>query len=127
MAYAIPADVAAGFRPLTGDEASVAQTLLDRAERILLARVPSIPARIADLSLNVETVIDVEAAMVERVLRNPEAKKQEAIDDYSWTRDTALSSGSLYVSDDEVARLSPAITRSRSASVIRDLSDFVLP
>lgn len=121
MSYATAQDVAAGFRPLTDPEALIVPTLLDRAEAILLASVPSVDARIDGGSLSVQVVVAVEAAMVERVLRNPEGRRQESqsIDDYttSWTIDNAVSSGALYVSEAEVALLSPPAGRKLAGSV----------
>lgn len=117
MAYALTSDVADGFRALTDAEDSVAQTLLERAERLLIGRIPTLAARVTAETLDVQTVIDVEAAMVERVLRNPDGKKQEAIDDYSWTRDNAVSAGLLYVTEDEIARLLPTRARARSVTL----------
>ena len=121
MAYAAPQDVAAGFRPLTDAEALIVPTLLDRAEAILLATVPSATGRVDSGSLSVAVVVAVEAAMVERVLRNPDGRRQESqsIDDYttSWTIDNAVSSGALYVSEAEVALLSPPAVRQWAGSV----------
>ena len=121
MPYANPGDVAGGFRPLTDAEALIVPTLLDRAEAILLATVPSVPARLTAGTMSVEVLVAVEAAMVERVLRNPGGRRQESqsIDDYttSWTIDTAVSSGALYVSDGEVALLSPPAVRRWAGSV----------
>lgn len=117
MAYAEPSDVAGGFRDLTDEEVQRTYTLLDRAERLLTSRIPTIAARVTAGTLDVQTVIDIEAAMVERVLRNPDGKKTESIDDYSYTRDGALSSGSLYVSDEEIALLLPVRQRARSITL----------
>jgi len=119
--YATVQDVAAGFRPLTAPEALIVPTLIDRAESILLATVPSIPTRVVSGTLSTAVVVAVETAMVERVLRNPGGRRQESqsIDDYttSWTIDNAVSSGALYVSDAEVALLSPPGVRQWAGSV----------
>jgi hypothetical protein len=53
--------------------------------------------------------------MALRVLRNPNGVRQWSVDDYSETRDSALSAGSLYVSDDEAALLSGTAARRRGA------------
>ena len=121
MPYARSEDVAGGYRPLTDAEALIVPTLLNRAEAILLATVPSVPARVDSGSLSTAVIVAVEAAMVERVLRNPEGRRQESqsIDDYttSWTIDNAVSSGALYVSEAEVALLSPPAGRKLAGSV----------
>lgn len=107
--YASAQDVADGFRPLTAAENLVVVTLLQRAGLILQAAVPSLTRRVADGSLSTELVVVIEAAMVTRVLRNPEGKRQvtTSIDDYthSWTLDSALSTGGLYATEGELASL----------------------
>lgn len=119
--YATPQDVAAGFRPLTDPEALIVPTLLERAEAILLATVPSVPARIDSGTLSKGVVVAVEAAMVERVLRNPGGRRQESrtLGDFtdSWTIDDAVSSGALSVSGAEVALLAPAPPRPFAGSL----------
>lgn len=117
MAYATTDQVAAGFRTLSAEESAVAATLLERAERLLISRFPTLVTRVEAGTVNRDLVADIEAAMVVRVLRNPDAKKQESIDDYSWTRDTAVSSGALYVSAEEAKQLLPAALRARSVTL----------
>lgn len=102
--------LAARWRPLTSAETVVAQSLLDDAWTILQARVPGLAARLDAATLDPELVVAVESAMVLRVLRNPDGKRQESIDDYSWTRDNAVSAGLLYLGDDELTLLSPQAT-----------------
>jgi len=104
-------------RPLTPTETTTATALLVDAWAVLLARDPSIDTRLTDSSLSPDLVRVVVSAMVLRVLRNPDGKRQEAIDDYSWTRDTSLAGGSLYVSDDELALLAAPYTGSTRGSV----------
>lgn len=101
------ADLEARWRPLTAAEATVAASLLEDAWQILLARVPLMQSRMDATTLDPALVVAVESAMVLRVLRNPDGKRQESIDDYSWTRDNAVSAGLLYVTDDEAVLLSP--------------------
>lgn len=121
MSYAAAVDVAAGFRPLTAAEALIVPTLLGRAEAILIASVPSLLTRVGDGSLSVDLVVLTEAAMVERVLRNPNGRRQESTSlgalSESWTIDNAVSSGALYASEVEVARLSPTARRPLPGSV----------
>ena len=101
-------DLEARWRPLTAAETTVAEALLEDAWQILLARVPLLQSRLDAATLDPALVVAVESAMVLRVLRNPDGKRQESIDDYSWTRDNAVSAGLLYATDDEVALLSPS-------------------
>lgn len=60
-------------------------------------------------------VVQVLCAMVMRVINNPEGKYQESGDDYSYSRDSAVSTGALYVSADELALL-PSGERKRRTS-----------
>ena len=110
------ADLEARWRPLTPVEASVAASLLADAWAIMLARVPDVEARLSS-TLSGDLVVAVESAMVLRVLRNPDGKRQETIDDYSWTRDNAVSAGLLYLSDEELALLGPSGAASNAFSI----------
>jgi Phage protein Gp19/Gp15/Gp42 len=107
-------DLEARWRPLTSPETVVAQSLLEDAWQILLARVALLQSRLdvvppaTEPALDPALVVAVESAMVLRVLRNPDGKRQESIDDYSWTRDNAVSAGLLYATDDELAMLAPS-------------------
>jgi hypothetical protein len=112
-----PAEVSSRWRTLTAAEQTVATRLLDDAAAILLARVSTIPARVAAGTLNAALVKRVQAAMVQRVLSNPDGKRQESIDDYAWTRDNALSAGMLYATADEIAELLPVRSRARSVTL----------
>lgn len=112
-----PSIVADRWRPLTDAEDSVAGVLLDDAAAILLSKIPSIPERVEAGTLDRVLVERVQAAMVIRVLSNPDGKRQETIDDYSWTRDNAVSTGLLYLAEDELALLAP-VTQQGSAFTI---------
>lgn len=104
MAVAVLADdVAAGWRPLTAAESSVAEALVGEATVLLTALVPGLDSKNEDL---VKLVI---VKMVRRVLKNPDGWriKNESIDDYTegGTVDSSLSTGELYVSSDELSWL----------------------
>jgi hypothetical protein len=96
-------DVAAGWRPLTAAEVTVAEALVGEATVLLTALVPGIDSKSEDL---VRLVI---AKMVRRVLKNPEGWriKNESIDDYTegGTIDSSLSTGELYASSEELSWL----------------------
>lgn len=81
--------------------------LINRAVALLVLQVPTVPARVDAGTLNQAVVEGVVEDMVLRVLRNPQALRQLSIDDFSATIDSAASTGSLYVSKDELALLSP--------------------
>lgn len=104
---ATTADIEDRWRPLVGQEVVNAQTFLDDAWALLLTRRPSLEADVTAGTVSVDNVIRVISAMVLRVLRNPDGKRSESIDDYSWTRDQAVSAGLLYVLADELGDLTP--------------------
>lgn len=93
------------------------QAKLDDAWTLLLTRDSTIDARQTAGTLDANLVRFVLCSMVLRVLLNPEGKRQEAIDDYSWTRDSALSAGEMYVSDAELLLLAPKYTGTTRGSV----------
>ena len=103
--HAIPAD-------------ETVQAWLDRAWRHLLSRDRTIETRLTAETLAEADVIDVVTAMALRVLGNPQGKRQEAIDDYSWTRDSTVSSGLLYVTPEELASLAVAGGRTNSVRLV---------
>jgi len=104
------ADLEARFRPLSEDERTVARALLDDAWAIALTRRPSLDMDVANGVVSWGLAVAVISAMVLRVLRNPNGVRQWSVDDYSETRDSAVSAGVLYVSDEELALLSPGGT-----------------
>lgn len=105
-AFATFSDVAAVWRALTTDEEGQVTRRLEQASRIIRQRIGDIDARVGDGSLDAALVRDVVVDMVLRYLKNPEGYRQEAIEDYSRTRDTALSEGKIYLTDDELELLS---------------------
>lgn len=111
-------DLEARWRPLSEAERAVAQELLDDAwEAVLLPSRPLLTAQLAAGTVPDRAVRFVLCSMVLRVLRNPDGKAMESIDDYRYQRDASVSSGALYVSPDELAMLVPAANRARTRSV----------
>jgi hypothetical protein len=106
-------DVEGSFeRPLTADEKRVIPKWLGTAWRTLTEEVRGIPARCeldeaAPGYLSSDTVKDVVVAMVERKLRNPDGFRTWGGDTESSTIDSTLSSGQIYVTALERARLAP--------------------
>lgn len=99
----LPSDVAAGWRPLTAAEDLIATSLIAEAITLLTVTVPGFDAKdpgVAKL---------VVSRMVRRVMKNPDGYRvrNESIDDYSdgGTIDSALSTGELYASDQELGWL----------------------
>lgn len=106
---ATTADLVLRWRPLSAQETTNGQTFLDDAWRMLRRKVTGLEASIAadttgDLSAE---CVRVMATAALRVMKNPDGKSQEAVDDYSWQRDQAVSSGLLYFTDEEIADLTP--------------------
>jgi len=105
---ATTADLAARWRPLTAAEAIVGATLLGDAYGMLVRRVTDLDARVtANADGFAAVVVRVLATAVLRVMKNPDGKRSESIDDYTWQRDQAISAGVLYFTDDELADLMP--------------------
>jgi hypothetical protein len=101
-------DVAARWQPLTPAQQELASVLIDDAIEILTAALPTLEAAVPG-TVSEELVVRVVASMVLRVLKNPDGLRQEAIAGYSYTRDQALSDGSLYLSDLERQQLATAL------------------
>lgn len=92
------------FRPLTESEQQVAEVLLEDAWNLILTNRPQAEDRITDPTFRA-LVVQVQCAMVLRVIKNPDGFLSEQIDDYLYRRDSAVSAGALYVSDAELALL----------------------
>lgn len=97
------ADVESRWRPLTAEQLPVALALLGDASRVLRARQPDLDTRIAAGTLDGQLVAGVVARAVLRVLRNPDGKVQESIDDYAFRRADAVADGLLYVDPGDLA------------------------
>lgn len=105
---AIANDLAArSLRPLSEVELAWGATRLDDAWNIIIARLPSLDVRLNEFppASLVSLVIQVECAMVLRVLNNPDGKLEETIDDYTYRLDQSVSTGALYMSDAEFSLL----------------------
>jgi hypothetical protein len=107
--FAEPGDIANIWRPLTQAEQTIAEYLLEQASDLLRIQVPNIDALIAadGTGLKAARAKAVVVNAVKRVLSNPDGLLQEQIDDYSWRRDSAVSSGALYLDAGDLAGLAP--------------------
>lgn len=104
-ALATPQDLADRLgRDLSDTETRQAPSLLDDATAIITDRFP----QYATAPTPASTAVC--CAMVLRVLRNPGGHRSEQIDDYSYTVDSALSTGQLYLTDGEIDTLTPVRT-----------------
>lgn len=115
-------DLAARWRPLTPAEATVAPAIIADAQDILETALEGVGFTGAPIPQNERwerMYLAVVVAMVKRVLSNPEGVLSETIDDYTYRRDSAVSSGALYLSDAELASLGlPGTRRRRGAFTI---------
>ena len=111
-------DIVSLFRELDDDELAVIETMITDAQDIVddAAEAAAIPEPTTDRGER--TYKRVVASVVIRVLRNPDGYLTETTDGYTYRRDSALSSGTLYVSDVELEQLRPAVRRSRGAFTI---------
>lgn len=100
-------DVEARWRPLTAQETINTQAYLDDAWVILRRRIYTLEAAVLTDRDLADDVVRIETQMVLRVLRNPDGKSEEAIDDYRYKRDNSIAAGALYVSDAELEELAP--------------------
>lgn len=102
MAYATVIDVATTLgRPITDpDEQNQITNWIAKTERIIAARLGDLAA------LDRQILADVISEVVARRARNPDGKRNERIDDYSYTLDAAASAVELTLTADEWARLS---------------------
>lgn len=111
MNPAVVADLVERWRPLTAQETINAQAYLGDAWWLLTGRRRNLELDMAAGDVSEGNVVRVVCAIVLRLLRNPEGKLEESIDDYRYRRDQLVSSGALHVTDDELADLSPRVGR----------------
>jgi hypothetical protein len=77
-------------RKVSGDALEHVNWLIDKAEAVLVT-VPGLAARITAGTTTIPQLRYVVAAMVVRVLRNPEGKRSETAGDYSYELATGSS------------------------------------
>lgn len=112
------------LRPLTSAESVWAQTALDDAFRQILVSIPDVGATLdggllpADAVYR-DVVVAVTCAMVQRVLMNPDGVLEETTDDYTRRLDAAVSTGALYLTEQERALLSAGTGDPEGAFAVR--------
>lgn len=113
-----------GWRPLSDAEKIVAGNRIEDAETELQfqLRQAGVLSPPAGDELWAKVYVNTVAEMVRRYLLNPDAwlSESEKIDDYATERrrDSAVSSGLLYVSADELAKLMPRRRRGAFSVVL---------
>ena len=96
MSYTTVQDVEAEWNQQVPDGSLVhVQRLIEKAERLLVRRIPDLADRIDDDRLTEADVVDVVCSMVLRVLRNPTGFRSESAGDYSYSADAASASGRI--------------------------------
>lgn len=104
-ALAADSDVTSMFRALTAEEAQVVPSWLAYLSAQVRLQVSDVDARVTADPDYADLVRLTVAAAAVRVLRNPQGWRQYSIDDASFTRDTVMSAGLLYLTDGELAML----------------------
>lgn len=113
-ALASTSDIVDAWRLLVGDEIHVARSKLTFASAIVRAEIRDVDDRITAGTLDPNLVTGVVVEMVLRVMRNPDGKVEEQIEDYRYRLDSAQSTGGMYLSDVERALLGPRAGRAFS-------------
>ena len=90
---------------LTSEQEALATVLLGDAEVRLASRISNLLERVTAEPEFAKAVIQVEAWMVVRVLRNPDGYRQESEDGYGYTFDSRAAAGFLTVLREEWADL----------------------
>jgi hypothetical protein len=109
------------LRPLTDAEIAWGAVRLDDAYLQIITAVPSVETRLATAwdSTLAALVVQVQCAMVLRVLANPDGVLEESGDDYTRRLDASISTGSLYLTDAERALLTVDAGGSEGAFSVR--------
>lgn len=100
-------DVVIQHGTLTDDQAALTKYLLRVASKMIRQQVPNLDALVAAGRLDADVVAQAPAAMVLRVLRNPEGLKSETTGPFSRTFDTGAAAGQLVVTADDLANVTP--------------------
>lgn len=110
--FATPEDVEAVWQQALTDAQTIATAQwLVYASALIRSRVPTVDDRITAGTLDAELTKFVAVSMVLRMLRNPEGIRQESETLGSWshsaTYSEAISSGRLFLTDEELGLLKP--------------------
>lgn len=110
MTYAVFTDVATRLGRTISDALEIAQinAWISDAESLMRERIPGIDASVVLNTPTLDTVKSVIANVVVRKANNPEGKKDERIDDYSYGLHADAARPDIHFTDDEWARLMPA-------------------
>lgn len=93
------------------DAESQIRSRIRNLDAIVVTDPPAPPATLAPGQILASTLRSVEARAVVRVALNPEGYRSWGTDDVERTRDTALSSGQIYIAPDEWVELQPHLVQ----------------
>lgn len=106
MTYGTPTVVATLLgATFTDVQTQQCQGFLDRAERLILSRIPNLAALISAGTVNADDVADVEQSAARRVMLNPLGKDNEKLDDYSYGLTDSVAQSEVVILDDEWAQI----------------------
>lgn len=111
-AFATVDDVVARWRPLTSDEETVVEVLLDDASDMIRVRFPSIDADLESGAVLWSTATRVVAGMVRRAMINRDnegiTQGSETVGPFNRSASYANPNGNLYLSKDDLLAFEPA-------------------
>lgn len=124
MAYATADDVVALWAKEPEPEVmAMIERRLEQVERMIRRRIPNLDALVAASETFEADLIDIEADVVLRLVRNPEGYLSETDGTYTYQLQADLSGGRLQILDDEWTIL--GVYRLSRMSVISP--SFVMP
>ena len=124
MAYATADDVVTLWAKEPEPEVmALIERRLEQVERMIRRRIPTLDSKTAASQTFLADLIDIEADVVLRLVRNPEGYMSETDGTYTYQLQADLTSGRLEVLDDEWQTL--GVNRLSRMSVISPL--FVMP
>ena len=124
MAYATALDVVTLWAKEPEPEVMVLiERRLDQVERMIRRRIPTLDAQVTASATFEADLIDIEADVVLRLVRNPEGYMSETDGAYTYMLQSDLSGGRLVILDDEWTAL--GVYRLSRMSTISPL--FVMP
>ncbi|QFG08598.1 head-to-tail adaptor [Mycobacterium phage Vanisoa] len=124
MAYAKSSDVVELWAKEPEPEVlALIDRRLDQVERMIKRRIPNLDTKVAASAVFEADLIDIEADVVLRLVRNPEGYLSETDGAYTYQLATDLSQGKLVILDDEWTTL--GVNRLSRMSVI--VPNIVMP
>ncbi|MCK9597807.1 MAG: phage Gp19/Gp15/Gp42 family protein [Sphaerochaeta sp.] len=107
MTYTVLTDVSTRLGRTISDAAEIAQVnaWISDIEGVIIERIPDLVALVTAGEIAAATVVRVECQAVLRKIKNPDGKKDERGDDYSYGLNPEYAKGELFLTDEEWASL----------------------